>query len=148
MRKRGLVCVFLSYGVLGWWRANTETGTAALLLERAYATSTSSADRRFVAQRALRHLAEADGISPVRHQVHNLKGSAHLLLGDYEEAAREYSEAANSIPSPEVLTNLAMALHATGEKDHAEELLKKALRYNPDYQKAARALDYVRRNRD
>ncbi len=61
---------------------------------------------------------------------------------------REYREAATSIPSPEVLTNLAIALHATGQKDQAEELLKKALRYKPSYRKAAQALDYVQENRN
>jgi len=144
----GLVCVFVSYSALGWWRSNTEAGRAASLLQQAVASPLSSADRRLTVQSALRHLAAAEGMSPVRHQVHNLKGSAHMLLGEYGLAAREYSEAAISIPSPEVLTNLAMALHATGQKDQAEELLKRALRYNPDYQKAARALDYVQRSRD
>jgi O-antigen ligase len=144
----GLVCVFVSYSALGWWRANTEAGRAALLLERAVASPLSSADRRFTIQGALRRLAEAEGRSPVRHQVHNLKGSAYALLGDYEAAAREYSEAATSIPSPEVITNLAIALHATGRKAQAEELLKQALRYNPDYRKAASALRYVQKNRN
>jgi tetratricopeptide (TPR) repeat protein len=126
------------------WRADSEIGIAAYVLEDAYARSLSEQHKRIYAETALTRLRQAEALNPELYENYNLQGTANMLISNHEEAARQYERAARYLPSPELLTNEAVALMAAGEKRRAQELLEKALRYNPNYVNAARALEYLK----
>jgi tetratricopeptide (TPR) repeat protein len=128
------------------WRADSEMGVAAYVLEHAYARSLPPQHKRLYAETALVRLRRAEAINPELYENYNLQGSANMLMANHEEAARQYERAARYLPSPELLTNEAAALMAAGETQRARALLETALRYNPNYQNAARALEYLKTN--
>ena len=128
------------------WRADSEMGIAAYVLEHAYSPSLPQQHKRIYAETALVRLQRAEGLDPSLYENYNLQGSANMLMANHEEAARQYARAAHYLPSPEILTNEAAALLAAGEPGRARVLLKTALRYNPNYQNAARLLEYLETN--
>ncbi|RPI27930.1 MAG: hypothetical protein EHM61_06840 [Acidobacteria bacterium] len=139
----GVVTVIVLYYGVQHLRANSEMGLAAEILERGYSPSLSPRAKRIYAETALVRLRRAEAMSPI-YENYNLQGSANILLGNHEEAARQYERAARYIPSPEVLTNQAAALLAIGQKEKARRLLETALKYNPNYPNASRALEYLK----
>jgi hypothetical protein len=126
------------------WRANVELGVAQYVLERAGSSGLSRWQTRVYCETALQRLKAAEYMAPGLAENYNLQGSAAMLTEDYREAARQYEKAARRAPSPEVLTNLAAARMALGELAAARGLLETALRYNPDYGNAQRALNYLK----
>jgi O-antigen ligase len=140
----GLVVLAVCYTGIERWRANSETGLAAAILERAAAPQLPPLQKRVFAEAALTRLNSAEARTSVIWEIDNLQGSALVLMGRYREALREYEAAAKKLPSPEVLTNLAVAAMAREETDKAERSLETALRYNPEYGKAVRALQFLR----
>jgi tetratricopeptide (TPR) repeat protein len=121
---------------------------AAFLLERASVGTYTAAQKRVFADEALSRLQAAEVVAPLMPEVHNLRGSAFMTVGRYPDAIESYQEAAQRIPSPEVLTNLAAAYIANREFDKAEKAVTLALRYEPAYPKAVGARDYLARLRE
>jgi O-antigen ligase len=134
------VAGYLTYPRIQAWRANTEMGFAVYLLEVAMAPGLPLQQKRLYADTALARLKRAESLAPHYYEVYNFQGSANMLLGRYYEAVRCYEVAARSIPSPEVLTNLASAHMAANEAEKARGYLQTALRYNAHYGKAHQAL--------
>jgi len=141
-----VVIVGVFYLNIQRWRADSEMGIAAYVLENAYARSLPQQHKRIYAETALARLRRAEALNSGLYENYNLQGSANMLMANHEEAARQYERAARYLPSPEVLTNEAAALLAGGETQRARALLKSALRYNPNYQNAARLLQYLEAN--
>jgi O-antigen ligase len=139
-----VIVVAVCYVGVQRWLANSETGLASSILERAAAPQLPPLHKRVFVEAALTRLDSAEARTSVIWEIDNLQGSAFMLLGKYENAMREYEAAATRVPCPEVLTNLAAAAMARKDNEKAERLLTTALRYNPKYWKAIRALRYVR----
>jgi tetratricopeptide (TPR) repeat protein len=125
------------------WDANGKLGTASFLIEQVSSGQVPTRQKQPILGRVLSILDSASAIDEEFPEIYNLKGGAYLLLGEYPLAAENYSLAASRIPSAEVLTNLAAAQIATGKKKEAEELVRRALRYDPQYTKAQQALQYL-----
>jgi O-antigen ligase len=142
-----LVIVVVTYLNVQRWRADSEMGVAAYVLESAYSRSLPAQHKRIYAEAALERLRRAEALNSALYENYNLQGSANMLMSNHEEAARQYERAARYLPSPEVFTNEAIALMAAGEPKRAKALLETALRYNPNYQNAARALEYLKSRR-
>jgi O-antigen ligase len=144
-----LVCfsLFVGFQEIQRWRANRAIGLAAYLLEKASSETFRADQQRLMADEALNRLDRAEEMDPGYHTIHNLRGSAFLLTGRYEQAVRSYTEASRSIPSPEVFTNLAAAHIAREDFSAAEESVQLALRYDPEFGKALYALAYIRERR-
>jgi len=79
--------------------------------------------------------------------IDNQKGTAFMQLGRYDEAVESYRRAAERIPSPEVLTNLAAACLARRDLPEAERYIQLALHYDSEYAKAKDALRYLKDQR-
>ncbi len=141
-----VVIVAVTYLNVQRWRADSEMGIASFVLENAYARSLPPQHKRIYAETALARLRRAEALNSGLYENYNLQGSANMLMANHEEAARQYERAARYLPSPELLTNEAAALLATGETQRARALAQTALRYNPNYQNAARLLEYLETN--
>jgi len=146
------VLLFLTLGV-GYvqarkWAVNSQLEVAAFLLERASVGTYDAAQKRVFADEALSRLEAAEALAPVMPELYNLRGSALMMVGRFPEAIASYQEAAQRIPSPEVLTNLAAAFIADRQFDLAEESVTLALRYEPAYPKAVEARKYLARVRE
>ncbi|RPJ57570.1 MAG: hypothetical protein EHM23_20150 [Acidobacteria bacterium] len=126
------------------WRADSEMGVAAFVLDSAYARSLAPQHRRIYADTALARLRRAEALNSGLYENYNLQGSAYMLMANHQEAVRQYERAARYLPSPELLTNEAAALLALGERQRARTLVETALRYNPNYQNAVRLLEYLK----
>ncbi len=124
------------------WQANRELGIAAVTLEEAR-SSPDPRRRRFLAEQAAGRLDRAHERAPYLTDYYNLRGSACMLLGRHQEARDYYSEAARKLPSPEVYTNLAAAHISSREYEPARRYLSTALLYNPAYEPARDALEYL-----
>jgi Flp pilus assembly protein TadD len=129
------------------WSANSEAGVADFLLRSATSRDYRPTQKRVIADEALARLEKAEKLSPDFHELRNLKGSALMMLGRYEQAAQSYSRAISAIPSPELYTNLATAYMALEEKQKAKECLDLALGYAPRYGKARQALKFLKTKR-
>ncbi len=138
-----VVVIAVAYQNIQRWRADSEMGIAAYVLEEAYARSLRPQHKRIYAETALVRLRRAEALNPCLYENYNLQGSANMLMANHEEAARQYERAARYLPSPELLTNEAAALMATGERQRARALLETALRYNPNYANAANLLKHL-----
>jgi len=125
------------------WDANSKLGTASYLLEQVSSGQIPVRQKQMILGRLLNLLNSADAAAVEFPEIYNLKGGAYLLLGEYGRAAENYALAAERIPSAEVLTNLAAAQIAEKKNGEAEELLHRALRYDPQYTKAQQALQYL-----
>ncbi len=141
------LCLFLGYRQIQVWNANRHMGMAAFLLERAASGQHPPDQRRAFADQALGRLERAEASTGRFAEVHNLKGAAYMRLGRYGRAVESYQRAAESIPSPEVLTNLAAAHLARDETEAAERYIGLALKYDHRYEKARQALRYIEDNR-
>jgi O-antigen ligase len=139
-----LVILFLCYGQIQKWRANNEAGVAAFLLERASSGQYEPRQSRVFADQALARLEYAETICSRLPVIRSLKGTALMLLGRYDTAIENYSDAAQQIPSPEAYVNLASAYMAKNQNERAEECVQRALRYEPRFGKALHALDYLK----
>ena len=143
-----LVAVWLAYPQFQKWRANSEMAFATFLLERVNSGNHTPLQRVVFAKAALVKLENAERLYPRFYEIHNLRGSASMVLGRHAEAVRHYGRAAGYLPSPELLTNLAAGYLALERFDVARSLLETALRYNPGYPRARQALEYLEaRNR-
>jgi O-antigen ligase len=130
------------------WTVNRQLEVAAFLLERASAGTYTAAQKRAFADEALSRLEVAEAVAPLMPEVHNLRGSAFMTVGRYPDAIENYQKAAQRIPSPEVLTNLAAAYIANRQFEKAEDAVTLALRYEPSYPKAVGAREYLARMRE
>jgi O-antigen ligase len=137
----------VAYPGIQLWRANVQAGMAAYVLDQSTASDLSRWRQRIYAETAMTHLRDAEALWPRMAEVYNLQGSANMMLNQYDEAVLDYRQAAARGPCPEVMTNLAVALMASGNRAEAAQLLEAALRYNASYDKAIRALNYLRRSR-
>ncbi len=135
--------LFVGLPLYQTWDANGKLGTASYLLEQISSGQVPARQKQMILGRVLNILNSADAAAVEFPEIYNLKGGAYLLLGEYPLAAENYSLAAGRIPSAEVLTNLAAAQIAANKKAEAEELLRRALRYDPQYNKAQQALQYL-----
>jgi O-antigen ligase len=138
-----LLTVGVGYVQARKWTANRQLEVVAFLLERASAGTYTAAQKRVFADEALSRLEAAEAVAALIPEVHNLKGSAFMTVGRYPEAIENYQKAAQRIPSPEVLTNLAAAFIANRQFGKAEDAVTLALRYEPAYPKALGAREYL-----
>ena len=142
--KVALVAVgglFLAYSQIQVWRANERMGLAEQFLLAAYNQQTRNLPTQRAAARKALDLAERAGqLCSSCYRVHDLRGSALLLLGRYSEAVESYSRAASVIPSAEIYTNLGMAHFQNRNPEKARQSIETALRYRPQYQQAQQAL--------
>ncbi|HUV13112.1 MAG TPA: O-antigen ligase family protein, partial [Acidobacteriota bacterium] len=143
-----LLTVGVGYFQAKKWAVNRQLEVAAFLLERASAGTFTAAQKRVFADEALSRLEAAEALAPVMPELHNLRGSALMMVGRFPDAIASYQEAAQRIPSPEVLTNLAAAFIADRQFNMAEESVTLALRYEPAYPKALEARNYLARVRE
>ncbi len=143
-----LLTVTVGYVQTRKWEVNRQLEVAAFLLERASAGTYTPAQKRVFADESLSRLEAAEGVAPLMPEVHNLRGSAFMTAGRYPDAIESYQKAAQRIPSPEVLTNLAAAFIANRQFRRAEESVTLALRYEPAYPKAVEARNYLARVRE
>ncbi len=143
-----LVTLVVGYVQSRKWEVNSQLEVAAFLLERASVGTYTAAQKRVFADEALSRLEAAEALAPVMPEVHNLRGSALMIAGRFSDAIVSYQRAAQRIPSPEVLTNLAAAFIADRQFSLAEESLTLALRYEPAYPKAMEARNYLARVRE
>ena len=125
------------------WQANNDLGRAAFLLEQVNQQNFNARQRRAVV-RALNLLESSQSSYSGFPELHNLRGSAAMILGRYELAESSYKKAIETIPSPEIMTNLAAALIAQRECEKATAYLESALHYNSSYPEALRARRYCR----
>ena len=139
----GLLMLLPFYQQTGRWRANYETGLAAFLVNQTTTAGYDAEQRRLFGGEALRRLNRAEDWAGDFYEIYNLKGSAHMVLGNYRDALDNYRLAANNIPGPEVYTNLAAAHIARDELEPARSYLKLALAYNPEYRKAQQAREFL-----
>ncbi len=140
----GLLILFVAVQGTLAWRANQSLGVAVFLLQRASSGQFPPRQRRIFADEALARLGEAEDSAGWIPELYSLRGSACIQLGRYEEAVESYRKAAELIPSSEVLTNLATAYLAEREFERAEENIRLALNYDPQYSKARDALRFLR----
>lgn len=153
-REARLLKVFVFSGLALWpaypqfqkWRANSEMGIGADLLERSVSRDVPREQRSVLLQAAEQRLDRAERFYPHLYEIHNLKGGAAIVRGRPEEALRHFQKAAGYLPSPEVFTNMAGAYLVQKKYDHARPLLEAALRYNQGYLQAQRALRLLEEN--
>lgn len=138
-----LVAVLVAVPAIQWWRANSEAGIASVLVEESLSPQFSLQQQRILADEALSRLEKAERLAPRLYEIYNLKGSALMVLGRYGEAVRSFENAAHHLPSPEFFTNLAAAHLEQKEYAEARNYLELALRYNPQYQRAHRAREFL-----
>ena len=142
----GLVLTLpLLYGQYQKWQTNISLGMTAFLLEGSNRQNLNARQLRSVAARALALLEHAESGYAGFPELHNLRGSAAMFLGRYQQAETSYRKAVERIPSPETMTNLAAALIAQNDCEKAEPYLDSALRYNRMYREAVTARRYCRR---
>ncbi|MFQ5740280.1 MAG: O-antigen ligase family protein [Acidobacteriota bacterium] len=140
-----LIASFGAYVQVAKWSANREMGFAELLLEKAQSPQLKGRLSRAFADQAWARLQRAERLYPRFHEIYNLEGSAAMLLGRHEQAKALYKRAAHFLPSPEVYTNLASAHLASGDLGEARSYVERALRYNPEYDRARKALRYLKK---
>ncbi|MEJ2078928.1 MAG: O-antigen ligase family protein [Acidobacteriota bacterium] len=126
------------------WSANKSLGVAVFLVQRASSGQFSPQQSRTFADDALARLKQAEDSASWIPELYSLEGTAFMQLGRYDEAAGKYQQAARLIPSSEVLTNLATAYMAERKFDRAEETIRLALNYDPQYSKARDALHFLK----
>lgn len=137
------VAVFTAYGEVQRWRANNAIGSGAYLLEQAAARGLPPVQQRMVADQVRSRLA-GYGLSPARMpELYNLRGTANLMAGRFDEAVQAYAAAAKQIPSPEIYTNLAAAYVGRQDRASARRYLELALKYDHRYPKARQALRFL-----
>ncbi|MGH9341414.1 MAG: O-antigen ligase family protein [Acidobacteriota bacterium] len=148
LKIAALSCALLALGFfqVQKWRANHELGVGAFLLESTVSGQYDARQRRIIAGEALRRLEHAEDLYPYFYDVHNLAGSAKVLMGRPAEAVKDLRKASVYLPSPEVFTNLGAAYLADRRFDKARASIELALRYNPDSFKARQALNYLETN--
>ena len=139
-----LVALPVLYRQYQKWQANNDLGRAAFLLEQANQHDFNARQRRAVVIRALKLVESTESSYSGFPELHNLRGSAAMILGRYELAESSYKKAIETIPSPETMTNLAAALIAQRECEKATAYLESALNYNSSYPKARRARRHCR----
>ncbi len=142
-----LIVVLLGFREIRAWSANNDLGMANFLLQRAASGQFSARQSRVFADQALVRLDRAQSASPMIPDIDNQKGTAFMQLGRYDEAVESYRLAAERIPSPEVLTNLAAACLARRDLPEAERYIQLALHYDSEYAKAKDALRYLKDQR-
>lgn len=123
------------------WSANLEIARATAILQRVYQPGLPLRLVRASAQSTLESLERAQEKCRRCYRLYDLKGSALLLLGRYDDAIESYGVAAYYLPTSEVFTNLGQAYLQAHKPAEARESFEKALRYRPDYIKARQALD-------
>lgn len=95
---------------------------------------------------AARACAAAAAADPTLPGLHNLMGNICLFRGDYDLAIVEYRRAAESQPrEPGIRFNLGLAYVQLGQLDEATAAFREALREDPAYEEARRALESVLR---
>ncbi len=141
-----ILTVSFAYPQVQKWRANQEMGIASYLLQEARSSSQGPQQKHILANAAFQNLKKAEELYPRFYEIYNLQGTALTILGRYEEAVEQYERASTYIPSPEVLTNLAVAHLEANEFEQARTSLHTALRYNPSYLPARQALKSLEDN--
>ncbi|GAB4246837.1 MAG: hypothetical protein Kow00109_22940 [Acidobacteriota bacterium] len=126
------------------WRANVEMGRAAVILQAAASGERGPRASRLLAGEAVLRLGRIAAYGPFLRDFASLYGSALLTAGRHEEAVRVLQEAVETAPSPELWTNLGVAYLALERHAEAERCFQKALAYEPGYDKAREALQYLR----
>lgn len=95
-------------------------------------------------QEAARAALRATNTFPADPEILGMAGYIYLKTGNNPSARAVLATAAAAQPNdPLTLTNLAVALHATGHKDEALDQLHAALRIRPDYAPAQRNLTRI-----
>ncbi|MBI4446801.1 MAG: O-antigen ligase family protein [Acidobacteria bacterium] len=138
------VAVWLAYPQINKWKANNETGVAAYLLENVTQRNYSPQQKWVIVDTALKRLERAEQLYPRIYEIYSLKGSAHMLLGNAKEAEKYYKKSVGHLPAPETYTNLAASYIAQEKNKEALSSVELALKYNPEYPNARRALEFLK----
>jgi len=96
-----------------------------------------------IIKEALRILDEAGKKEPSIPEIHNLKGTAFLLLGRYGESAESFQEAINLSPGPESYVNLATAYLALEKNSDAINCLQTAQSYDIENMKVMQLMTHM-----
>ena len=78
-------------------------------------------------------LQSAERIAPANPWVLNLSGHLYQHQGDYSRAEAAYRQALISLRSPDILSNLAIALHEQGRYEQALSCWSEALQLDPKH---------------
>ena len=86
--------------------------------------------KMLIIKEALNILEKAEGKNPGLPEIQNLKGTAFLLMGRYQESVNSFRKSIELSPSPESYVNLSTAYLALGMKGEAVSCLKTARAYD------------------
>lgn len=129
----GVVILFSTWSVHGGistWMANKEAGMASYILTRSMSEPLNQRQKMLIVKEALNILEKAEGRNPGMPEIQNLKGTAFLLMGRYQESVDSFRESIKLSPSPESYVNLATAHLALGQNGEAVSCLKTARAYD------------------
>ncbi len=131
------------YSGVSLWKANNETGMASYILTRSMSEPLNPRQKTAIIKEALRILDEAGKKEPSLPAIHNLKGTAFLLIGRYGESAESFQEAINLSPAPESYVNLATAYLALGKNGDAIRCLQTAQSYDIENMKVMQLMTHM-----
>ena len=129
----GVVILFSTWAVYGGvstWQANREAGMASYILTRSMSEPLNQRQKMLIIKEALNILEKAEGKNPGLPEIQNLKGTAFLLMGRYQESVNSFRKSIELSPSPESYVNLSTAYLALGMKGEAVSCLKTARAYD------------------
>lgn len=132
----GLVCfivlfsVWAVYSGIKTWKVNKDAGMASYILTRSMSEPLEPRQKMLIIKEALFQLEEAGEKNSHVPEIHNLKGTAFLLMGRYEESVKSFRDAINLSPGPEAYVNLATAYLALGKNSDAVACLETARAYD------------------
>ncbi|MBI4454424.1 MAG: O-antigen ligase family protein [Acidobacteria bacterium] len=129
------------YALLSPLLANERIGRATTLIERVLHGGVP--DARVYLEQSLNLLEQARREDPLAPQLYQSAGTAYWYLYQFEAALENFSLAALLDPTPEGFTNLGEAYRALGKVEIAEKSFAKALAYNPEFEKAKNAKEFL-----
>jgi O-antigen ligase len=129
----GVVIMFSTwsvYGGINTWMANKDAGMASYILTRSMSEPLNQRQKMLIIKEALNILEKAEGKNPDMPEIQNLKGTAFLLMGRYQDSINSFRESIRLSPSPESYVNLATAYLALGQNSEAVSCLETARAYD------------------
>jgi O-antigen ligase len=121
--------IWAGYSGINTWRVNKEVGMASYILTRSMSEPLEPRQKMLIIKEALFQLEELGRKNPQMPEIHNLKGTAFLLMGRFEESVKSFREAITLSPAPEAYVNLATAYLALGKNSDAMACLETARAY-------------------
>ena len=145
----GVVCIIVLFSVwavysgFNTWKVNKEAGMASYILTRSMSEPLEPRQKMLIIKEALFQLEEAGEKNPHVPEIHNLKGTAFLLMGRYEESVKSFQEAIKLSPGPEAYVNLATAYLSLGKNSDAIACLQTAQAYDIENMKVMQLMSHM-----